>query len=55
MNAIWANRLIAGDKKWAEVPASRKEGVKLELAHRVEIGAITEAVYEAITTAEYEG
>ena len=35
MNAIWANRLVAGTRKWAEVPASRKAGVKAELASRV--------------------
>ena len=38
MNAIWANRLVAGTRKWAEVPASRKAGVKAELASRVENG-----------------
>ena len=28
MNIIWANRLIAGTKTWAEMPASRRAGVK---------------------------
>ena len=41
MNAIWANRLVAGTRKWAEVPASRKAGVKAELASRVENGKIS--------------
>ena len=28
MDKIWANRLIAGTKEWAEMPASRRAGVK---------------------------
>ena len=32
MNIIWANRLIAGTKTWAEMPASRRAGVKKVLA-----------------------
>ena len=35
MNEIWANRLIAGTKTWAEVPASRKGAVKAVLGNRV--------------------
>ena len=35
MNIIWANRLIAGTKTWAEMPASRRVGVKKVLAERV--------------------
>ena len=34
MNIIWANRLIAGTKTWAEMPASRRAGVKKVLAER---------------------
>ena len=49
MNAIWANRLVAGTRKWAEVPASRKAGVKAELASRVENGKISAEQYEEIT------
>jgi len=54
MEKIWANRLVAGTKTWDEVPAARKSGVKLELARRVESGAITEAEYEAITATEHK-
>ena len=49
MNEIWANRLIAGDKTWANVPASRKAGVKNALLARVESGEITEEQYKEIT------
>ena len=49
MNVIWANRLVAGTRKWAEVPASRKAGVKAELASRVENGKISAEQYEKIT------
>lgn len=41
MNEIWANRLIAGTKIWAEVPASRKNGVKTVLKGRVANGEIS--------------
>lgn len=41
MNKIWANRLIGDTKSWDEVPASRREVVKAELAQRVESGAIS--------------
>ena len=40
MNIIWANRLIAGTKTWAEMPASRRAGVKKVLAERVAEGEI---------------
>lgn len=53
MNKIWANRLIAGDKTWAEMPASRRSGVKAELAARVEANVITAARYEEITGEAY--
>ncbi len=49
MNEIWANRLVAGTKTWAEVPASRKAGVKAVLARRVEKGAVKAEQYEEIT------
>lgn len=49
MNEIWANRLVAGTKSWAEVPNSRKNGVKTVLMERVEAGEITAEQYEAIT------
>ena len=48
MNEIWANRLIAGDKTWANVPNSRKAGVKKALMGRVESGEITEEQYKSI-------
>ena len=35
MNNIWANRLIAGTRVWAEVPESRKEAVAAILRTRV--------------------
>ena len=50
MNAIWANRLVAGTRKWAEVP-----GVKAELASRVENGKISAEQYEEITGEVYAG
>lgn len=53
MNKIWANRLIAGDKTWAEMPASRRSGVKAELAARVEANVITADKYAEITGEEY--
>jgi len=54
MNKIWANRLIAGDKTWDEVPESRKNGVKAELKSRVASGEITAERYEEITGEPYE-
>lgn len=53
MNEIWANRLIAGTKTWAEMPASRRSGVKAVLAGRVDRGVITEAQYKEITGEKY--
>ncbi len=41
MDKIWANRLIAGTKTWAEMPARRHAGVKAELAKRVAEDEIT--------------
>ncbi len=54
MDIIWANRLAAGTKTWAEVPASRKAGVKRELSNRVEARAISAEKYEEITGEVYE-
>ena len=55
MNAIWANRLIAGTKTWDEVPANRKDGVKVVLLERVEKGMITAEKYAEITGEVYGG
>lgn len=52
MNEIWANRLIAGTKTWAQVPSSRKNGVKAVLLERVNSGEITAEQYEAIVGVE---
>lgn len=49
MNEIWANRLIAGDKKWANVPVARKNAVKDVLKERVSHGEITAEQYQGIT------
>jgi hypothetical protein len=49
MDKIWANRLVAGTRKWAEMPASRRPGVKRELAKRVAEGEITPEQYRDIT------
>lgn len=54
MDKIWANRLIAGTKVWAEVPANRKNGVKLELRARVHDGEISASKYLEITGEPYE-
>lgn len=54
MNEIWANRLIAGTKTWAEVPASRKNGVKSVLRGRVVSGEISPEQYENIVGEPYE-
>lgn len=53
MNIIWANRLVAGTKTWAEMPASRRAGVKRELAKRVTEGEITADDYKDITGEAY--
>ncbi len=54
MNAIWANRLVAGTKAWADVPASRKNGVKAVLRGRVANETITPERYKEITGEIYE-
>ena len=53
MDKIWANRLVAGTKSWAEMPASRRAGVKRELAKRVDDGEISEEQYKEITGEDY--
>ena len=53
MDKIWANRLVAGTKTWAEMPASRRAGVKKVLAERVESGEITADQYKNITGEAY--
>lgn len=55
MDKIWANRLIAGTKTWAEMPASRRVGVKKVLAERVNNGEITPEQYRDITGDDYDG
>lgn len=55
MDKIWANRLVAGTKTWAEMPASRRTGVKRELAKRVAEGEITPEHYKEITGEDYDG
>lgn len=53
MNIIWANRLIAGTKTWAEMPAARRVAVKKVLAKRVAEGEITADQYKDITGEDY--
>ena len=53
MNIIWANRLIAGTKTWAEMPISRRVAVKKVLAERVAEGEITADDYKNITGEAY--
>lgn len=53
MDKIWANRLVAGTKTWEEMPASRRAGVKAELARRVTDGEISEEQYKEITREDY--
>lgn len=53
MDKIWANRLIAGTKTWAEMPARRHAGVKAELAKRVMESKITPEQYREITGEPY--
>lgn len=54
MDKIWASRLIAGTKTWAEMPISRRVGVKKVLAERVAEGEITAAEYEEVTGEVYK-
>ena len=53
MNEIWANRLTAGTKVWANVPDSRKGAVKKVLAGRVSGGILTSDQYKVITGEVY--
>lgn len=53
MSVIWANRLIAGTKTWAEMPVSRRAGVKKVLAEHVNKGEITADDYKNITGEDY--
>lgn len=53
MNEIWANRLAAGTKAWAEVPASRRSAVKAVLRGRVADETITAERYGEITGEPY--
>lgn len=53
MDKIWANRLVAGTKSWAEMPASRRPGVKRELARRVTEGEVSKEQYKEITGEDY--
>ncbi len=53
MNEIWANRLIAGSKNWAQcVKAGRDKAVKAALAERVKSGIITAEKYKEIVGEE---
>ncbi len=54
MKEIWANRLVAGTKTWAEVPASRRDAVREVLRSRVAKEAIAAERYEEITGEAYE-
>lgn len=54
MSEIWANRLIAGTKTWAQcVKSGRAEAVKAVLNERVKSGAIAAEKYEKITGETY--
>lgn len=53
MDKIWANRLVSGTKMWAEMPESRRAGVKRELAKRVVDGEIAAERYKEITGEDY--
>ena len=55
MDKIWANRLIACTKEWAEMPTSRRAGGKRELAKRVVNGEIDAERYKEITGEDYNG
>lgn len=55
MNQIWANRLIAGTKTWAQcVKSGRAEGVKEVLRERVVNGKVSVKKYLEITGTEFE-
>ncbi len=53
MNEIWANRLIAVTKTWAQcVKSGRSESVKAVLQERVKSGVITAEKYKEIVGEE---
>jgi hypothetical protein len=52
MNKIWADRLVAGTRKWKEVPKSRKEAVKALLLGMVDDGTLSEEHYQEIVGVE---
>lgn len=54
MERIWANRLEAGTKTWAQCPLSRKEKVDAILRADVAAGIITPEHYTEITGGIYE-
>lgn len=54
MDKIWANRLVAGTKTWAEMPTSRRTGVKRELVKRVADGEIDAERYKEIAGEDYD-
>ncbi len=54
MARLWAKKLENGDKKWAEVPESRRKDVEAVLKGDAEAGKITAQEYEKITGAKYE-
>ena len=53
MNRIWANRLEAGTKTWAECHDSRKTAVDAILRQDAALGKITAEKYEEITGNPY--
>lgn len=55
MNEIWANRLIAGTKTWAEMPIIRQTPVKKILLEKMQGNIITAEQYKEITGEEYTG
>lgn len=52
MIKIWADCLIAGTKRWAEVKEARREAVKAELLRRVEAGELSQDDYLKIVGLE---
>jgi hypothetical protein len=48
MAKIWADRLVAGTKTWAQVPESRKPAVNEVLLEMVAEGTLTEEHYQEI-------
>ena len=53
MNRIWANRLEAGTKTWAQCPNSRKTDIDAILRQDVADGVITQERYAMITGSNY--